>query len=159
MNRLADDEAIRREQLRQQLLMDALRRRDVRGVAGWLRPLARANAARGLLAHAANADEHAARALAARYPTVQRLLGEDTFAQVAARHPDGASAVSNAPDRGADGWGNGVVDTIDAGGDSSAVCAGQAVGDEARDIAAGCDTTARQDGNDYRPADQLGSYT
>ena len=86
MNRLADDEAIRREQLRQQLLMDALRRRDVRGVAGWLRPLARANAARGLLAHAANADEHAARALAARYPTVQTLLGEDTFAQVAARH-------------------------------------------------------------------------
>ena len=67
-------------------LMDALRRRDVRGVAGWLRPLARANAARGLLAHAANADEHAARALAARYPTVQMLLGEDTFAQVAARH-------------------------------------------------------------------------
>ena len=66
MNRPADDEAIRREQLRQQLLMDALRRRDVRGVAGWLRPLARANAARGLLAHAANADEHAARALAAR---------------------------------------------------------------------------------------------
>ena len=77
MNRLADDEAIRREQLRQQLLMDALRRRDVRGVAGWLRPLARANAARGLLAYAANADEHAARALAARYPTVQMLLGED----------------------------------------------------------------------------------
>lgn len=86
MNPMMDSEAIRREQLRQQLLMDALRRRDVRGVAGWLRPLARANAARGLLAHAANADEHAARALAARYPTVQMLLGEDTFAQVAARH-------------------------------------------------------------------------
>lgn len=86
MNRLADDEAIRHEQLRQQLLMDALRRRDGRGVAGWLRPLARASVARGLVAYAANADEHAARALAARYPTVQALLGADTFTQVAARH-------------------------------------------------------------------------
>ena len=45
MNPLTDSEAIRREQLRQQLLMDALRRRDVRGVAGWLRPARLAAAA------------------------------------------------------------------------------------------------------------------
>lgn len=82
----ADDEAIRRERLRQMLLMDALRGRDARAIAGWTRPLARAGAARGLAAYAANAGAHAAQALAARYPTVQALLGEDTFAQVAARH-------------------------------------------------------------------------
>ncbi|MFM2346489.1 MAG: hypothetical protein RL654_1242 [Pseudomonadota bacterium] len=87
MNPTPDEaEAIHRERLRQQLLMTALGRREADALAGWARPLARAGVARGLGAYVVNAGAHAERALAARHPTVQALLGEAAFAQVARRH-------------------------------------------------------------------------
>jgi hypothetical protein len=82
----ADADAIRREHLRQNLLREALQRREVRALAGWTRPLARADAARGLAAYVANAGAHAERALGARYPTVRALLGDTAFAALARRH-------------------------------------------------------------------------
>ncbi len=82
----ADADAILREHLRQGLLRDALGRGDARGLAGWARPLARADVERGLAAYVANAGEHAERALGARYPTVRALLGDEAFGWLARRH-------------------------------------------------------------------------
>ena len=65
---------------RQQALMAALLQRgDGVALEGWVgtRP---AGVARGLQAYQANAGASAERALAAAYPTVQALVGEDSFA-------------------------------------------------------------------------------
>lgn len=79
-----------REALRQQMLLRALLGDARPGVvAGWLRDGARTD--RGLAAYRANAGALAERALAAAFPTVQQLLGEDSFAGLARsfwrRHP------------------------------------------------------------------------
>jgi hypothetical protein len=75
----ADKEALRQQMLLRALLGDA--RPGV--VGGWLRDGARFE--RGLVAYQANAAALAERALAAAFPTLQQLLGEDSFAQLA-RH-------------------------------------------------------------------------
>ncbi len=82
--------AIDKEALRQQMLLRALWGDARPGVvAGWLRDGPRA--ARGLAAYRANAGAAAERALAAAYPTVQQLLGDESFAALARacwqRHP------------------------------------------------------------------------
>ena len=72
-----------REALRQQMLLRALWRDARPGVVeGWLRD-APARRRRGLQAYQANAGALAERALAAAYPTVTQLLGEDSFAALA----------------------------------------------------------------------------
>ena len=80
-----------REQIRQRLLMQALRSGQPGALAGWVRAPARADLARGLQVYAANAAVNAERALGARYPTVRALIGEDSFAPMARafwrRHP------------------------------------------------------------------------
>jgi hypothetical protein len=82
--------ALDKEALRQQMLLRALWGDARPGVvAGWLRDGPRA--ARGLAAYRANAGAAAERALAAAYPTVQLLLGDESFAALARacwqRHP------------------------------------------------------------------------
>lgn len=74
-----------REALRQQMLLRALWGDARPGVvAGWLRPLpGGAGVQRGLAAYRANAGALAERTLAAAYPTVQQLLGEESFAALA----------------------------------------------------------------------------
>jgi hypothetical protein len=74
-----------REQIRQRLLMQALQSGRTDALQGWLwQPLrSRTTTARGLAAYVANAGASAERALAARYPTVQALLGEDSLGQLA----------------------------------------------------------------------------
>jgi Putative DNA-binding domain len=79
-----------REALRQQMLLRALMGDARPGVvAGWLRDGARVE--RGLAVYRANAGAAAERALAAAFPTVQQLLGEESFAALARafwrRHP------------------------------------------------------------------------
>jgi hypothetical protein len=79
-----------KEALRQQMLLRAMWGDARPGVvAGWLRDGPRA--ARGLAAYRANAGAAAERALAAAYPTVQQLLGDESFAALARacwrRHP------------------------------------------------------------------------
>jgi hypothetical protein len=79
-----------KEALRQQMLLRALWGDARPGVvAGWLRDGPRVE--RGLAAYRANAGAAAERALAAAYPTVQQLLGEESFAALARacwrRHP------------------------------------------------------------------------
>lgn len=71
-----------REALRQQMLVRAIWH-DARSavVGGWLRDGPRL--ARGLQAYQANAGALAERALAAAYPTLQQLLGEESFAALA----------------------------------------------------------------------------
>lgn len=71
-----------REALRQQMLVRAIWH-DARSavVGGWLRDGARLQ--RGLQAYQANAGALAERALAAAYPTLGQLLGEDSFAALA----------------------------------------------------------------------------
>ncbi len=82
-----------KEALRQQMLLRALWGDARPGVvAGWLRDGLRVgNVARGLAAYRANAGAAAERALAAAYPTVQQLLGDESFAALARacwqRHP------------------------------------------------------------------------
>lgn len=81
---------IAREALRQQMMLRALWRDARPGVlAGWTRDGERFT--RGLQAYQANAGALAERALAAAYPTVQQLLGEESFAALARalwhRHP------------------------------------------------------------------------
>ena len=77
-----DKEALRQQMLLRALLGDA--RPAV--VGGWLRsPAHGPTAARGLAAYRANAGALAERALAAAYPTLQQLLGEESFAGLA-RH-------------------------------------------------------------------------
>lgn len=79
-----------REALRQQMLLRALLGDARPGVvAGWLRDGPRIE--RGLAAYRANAGALAERALAAAFPTLQQLLGEESFAGLARtfwrRHP------------------------------------------------------------------------
>lgn len=82
-----------KEALRQQMLLRALWGDARPGVvAGWLREGPRVGGiARGLAAYRANAGAAAERALAAAYPTVQQLVGEESFAALARacwlRHP------------------------------------------------------------------------
>ncbi|WP_310461919.1 putative DNA-binding domain-containing protein [Sphaerotilus sp.] len=76
-------EAFEREQIRQRLLMQALRSGQAGALTGWTRTPARADLARGLAVYTANAAVNAERALGARYPTVQALLGEETFGPMA----------------------------------------------------------------------------
>ena len=74
-----------REAARQQALLRALwRDAPDAALAGWLREPAQAGA--GLQAYRANAGAHAERALAAAYPTVQQLLGDESFAALARAH-------------------------------------------------------------------------
>jgi len=72
---------VRDEALRQQALLAAL----IGGTLPALRE-APARAERGLAAYRANAQAHAVRALSAVYPTVQAMLGEADFAQLARDH-------------------------------------------------------------------------
>ena len=74
-----------KEALRQQMLLRALLG-DARPavVAGWLRDGPRFE--RGLAAYRANAGALAERALAAAYPSLQQLLGEESFAGLARAH-------------------------------------------------------------------------
>lgn len=75
------DAAVQREALRQQMLVRALWRDARPGVvAGWLRG---DTALRGLAAYRTNAGATAERALAAAFPTVQPLLGDEAFAALA----------------------------------------------------------------------------
>jgi hypothetical protein len=76
-------EALQREQIRQRLLMQALRTGQPGALAGWTRTPARADLARGLAVYTANAAVNAERALGARYPTVRAMLGEETFTPMA----------------------------------------------------------------------------
>ncbi len=70
-----------REGLRQQMLLRALLGDARPGVVtGWLQPR---HVQRGLAAYQANAGALAERALAAAYPTLQQLLGEESFASLA----------------------------------------------------------------------------
>jgi hypothetical protein len=80
-------DARQRELLRQQCLLRALHGGGVTALRGWahLPSRSRHDLERGYLAYSANAAVSAERALAARYPTVQALLGDDSFAQLA-RH-------------------------------------------------------------------------
>lgn len=80
---MSPDDARRREQIRQRMLMQALRTGQPGALTGWTRAPARADLARGLTVYAANAAVNAERALAARYPTVQAMLGDETFAPMA----------------------------------------------------------------------------
>ncbi|MFY9513253.1 MAG: putative DNA-binding domain-containing protein [Rubrivivax sp.] len=73
---------IAKETLRQQMLLRALWRDARPGVvAGWLRDGPRFE--RGLQAYQAHGGALAERALAAAYPTVQQLLGDEAFAALA----------------------------------------------------------------------------
>ena len=83
--------AVQREALRQQQLLRTLWRRGAdSALHGWLRE-AGARAEQGLAAYRGNAAAIVERALAAAFPTVQQLVGEDSFAQLARalwqRHP------------------------------------------------------------------------
>ena len=74
-----------REAQRQQALLRALwREAPADTLANWLREPARVHA--GLNAYHANAGAHAERALAAAFPTLQQLLGDDSFAALARAH-------------------------------------------------------------------------
>lgn len=77
------DSAVAREALRQQMLIRALWR-DARPavVEGWMRDEA-ACFQRGLSAYQAHGGAVAERALAAAYPTIRQLLGEQSFATMA----------------------------------------------------------------------------
>lgn len=74
---------LQRERIRQRLLMEAIRSGGPEALQGWARAPARADLARGVAVYVANAGMHAELALAARYPTVQALIGEEGFAQLA----------------------------------------------------------------------------
>jgi hypothetical protein len=105
------DAALQKEARRQQMLLRALWR-DARPavVGGWLRDGARFE--RGLEAYRANAFALAERALGAAFPTVQQLLGEESFGALAR-----AFWHARPPERGDVGeWGEGLADFIDADG-------------------------------------------
>jgi hypothetical protein len=75
-------DAVLREQQRQQALLQALWRREAdAALAPWLR--GDRLQPRGLMAYRANAGANAERALASTYPTVQALVGEESFAGLA----------------------------------------------------------------------------
>jgi hypothetical protein len=71
-----------RERERQQALMSALLKRDEGVLQGWVGHAA-VRAQRGMQAYQANAGASAERALAASFPTVQALVGEESFAAMA----------------------------------------------------------------------------
>ena len=101
----ADREALRQQMLLRALLGDA--RPGV--VGGWLHAAARGpGVERGLAAYRANAGALAERALAAAYPTLQQLLGDDSFARLARhfwrRQPPQAGDITR--------WGGGLADFI-----------------------------------------------
>jgi hypothetical protein len=74
-----------REALRQQMLMRTLCRDEApEALAAWTRDGPRL--ARGLQAYRANAGMQAERSLAAAYPTLQQLIGEESFAALARHH-------------------------------------------------------------------------
>src|SRR5690242_17624053 len=73
---------LQRERERQQALLSSLLTRDERGLQGWLSHAA-ARTQRGMQAYQANAGASAERALAASFPTVQALMGEESFAAMA----------------------------------------------------------------------------
>jgi hypothetical protein len=78
------DGARQREALRQQLLVRALWRDAPSGaLAGWLRDR---DVAPGLQAYRANGGASAERALAAAFPTVAQLVGDDSFAALSRAH-------------------------------------------------------------------------
>lgn len=82
----ADEASIAVEAQRQQRLVQALwRRGSDAALAPWLRD-DDARRARGLSAYRANASAMAARALAAAYPTVAALVGEEAMQAIAAAH-------------------------------------------------------------------------
>lgn len=77
--------SVEREALRQQMLLRALRGDAGSAVLqGWLRNDTAAG--RGLAAYRANAGAAAERALAAAFPTVRQLVGEESFAALARAH-------------------------------------------------------------------------
>jgi hypothetical protein len=76
---------IAREAQRQQVLLRVLwREMPADALMGWMRTPARIDA--GLAPYRANAGAHAERALAAAFPTLQQLLGEESFAALARAH-------------------------------------------------------------------------
>jgi hypothetical protein len=78
------DAARQREALRQQLLVRALWRDAPSGaLAGWLRDR---DVSPGLQAYRANGGASAERGLAAAFPTVAQLVGDDSFASLARAH-------------------------------------------------------------------------
>src|SRR5262245_39574102 len=75
--------ALQREALRQQLMLRSLwRDNTVAAVQGWLREEPQ-RAHQGLNAYAANGGAIAERALAQVFPTVQALMGEESFGRLA----------------------------------------------------------------------------
>lgn len=101
----ADKEALRQQMLLRALLGDA--RPGV--VGGWLRAPARGpGVERGLAAYRAHAGALAERALSAAYPTLQQLLGADSFAGLARhywrRHPPQAGDIAR--------WGGGLAEFV-----------------------------------------------
>ena len=80
---MSEGAAAQREALRQQQLLRALWRRGTdASLTGWLRDSG-ARAEQGLDAYRGNAHAIAERALAAAFPTVQQLVGDDSFALLA----------------------------------------------------------------------------
>jgi putative DNA-binding protein len=81
-------DALEHEQQRQQLLLRTLwRRAEDEALGAWLRPLNPGlHAQRGLDAYRANAGASIERALAAGFPTVCALVGEESFAALARAH-------------------------------------------------------------------------
>lgn len=76
-----------RERDRQQALLQVLWRQQAGdALKGWTREVGSAGTERGLQAYRANAGASAERALAARYPTVQALIGEEGFGALARSH-------------------------------------------------------------------------
>lgn len=76
--------AAQREALRQQLLLRTLWRDTPPGaLGGWLRQAREGAAAAGLAVYRGNAAAIAERALAAAFPTVAALVGDDSFAALA----------------------------------------------------------------------------
>ena len=73
---------LQRERERQQALMNSLLRHDEEALQGWVSDAA-ARRQRGMQAYQANAGASAERALAASFPTVQALVGEESFAAMA----------------------------------------------------------------------------
>jgi hypothetical protein len=81
---LTHDDARRREQERQQALLQALWRTSPDdALQPWLHPATPQRLARGLATYRANAGAHAERSLAAAFPTVQALIGDEAFAALA----------------------------------------------------------------------------
>lgn len=82
----ADDPTLALEAQRQQLLLRVLWRREpAAALAAWLREDG-SRIDRALVAYRANAEAAAARALAAAYPTVAALVGDDAMRAIAAAH-------------------------------------------------------------------------